>query len=95
MGLELNSKFDAGNFHARGFDGNDKMDHCAHIGLMRDVVKSFLKKRWNGPKGQAAKKVEPAKKNAESTKSALVAPPASSASSKKKKTASKAKPKKK
>ncbi len=95
MGLELNSKFDVGNFHARGFDGNDKMDHCAHIGLMRDVVKSFLKKRWNGPKGQALKKVEPGKKNAEPTKSAAIAPAASSVSSKKKKTAAKAKTKKK
>ncbi len=56
MGLELNGKFDVGNFHARGFDGNDKMDHCAHIGLMRDVMKSWLKKRWNSPKGLGPKK---------------------------------------
>ncbi len=62
MGLELNAKFDAGNFHARGFDGNDKMDHCAHIGLMRDVMKTFIKKRWNSPKGQAAKKATDAAK---------------------------------
>ncbi|MBK6519488.1 MAG: hypothetical protein IPM79_35610 [Polyangiaceae bacterium] len=57
MGLELNAKFDAGNFHARGYDGNDKMDHCAHIGLLRDVFKSHLKPRWKTPKG-LAKKVE-------------------------------------
>jgi hypothetical protein len=56
MGLELNSSFDAGNFHARGFDGNDKMDHCAHIGLLRDVLKSHIKPRWKTPKGFAAKK---------------------------------------
>lgn len=56
MGLELNSTFDAGNFHARGFDGNDKMDHCAHIGLLRDVLKSHIKARWKTPKGFAAKK---------------------------------------
>lgn len=56
MGLELNGKFDVGNFHARGFDGNDKMDHCAHIGLMRDVMKTWLKKRWNSPKGLGPKK---------------------------------------
>ena len=53
---ELNSTFDAGNFHARGFDGNDKMDHCAHIGLLRDVFKSHIKARWKTPKGFAAKK---------------------------------------
>lgn len=56
MGLEINSKYDVGNFHARGFDGNDKMDHCAHIGLMRDVLKSYLKPRWKSPKGFGPKK---------------------------------------
>jgi hypothetical protein len=55
-GLELNSKFDSGNFHMRGYDGNDKMDHCAHIALIRDVMKSFVKTRWKSPKGLAAKK---------------------------------------
>lgn len=52
-GLDLNAKFDAGNFHARGYDGNDKMDHCAHIGLLRDVLKSHIKPRWKSPKGKA------------------------------------------
>ncbi|MFO0553545.1 MAG: hypothetical protein U0271_34505 [Polyangiaceae bacterium] len=56
MGLDLNSKFDSGNFHARGFDGNDKMDHCAHIGLIREVMKAHLKKRWKTPKGFGPKK---------------------------------------
>ncbi|MFO0615111.1 MAG: hypothetical protein U0414_21145 [Polyangiaceae bacterium] len=55
-GMELNSKFDSGNFHMRGYDGNDKMDHCAHIGLIRDVMKQFVKPRWKSPKGLAAKK---------------------------------------
>ena len=43
-------RFDKGNFHMRGYDGNDKMDHCAHIGLIRDVMKSFVKPRWKSPK---------------------------------------------
>ncbi len=51
MGLELNEKWDAGNFHARGYDGNDKMDHCAHLGLLKDVAKTYLKERWKTPKG--------------------------------------------
>ncbi len=55
-GLELNHKFDAGNFHVRGYDGNDKMDHCAHIGLLRDVLKSHIKPRWKSPKGFGPKK---------------------------------------
>jgi hypothetical protein len=55
-GLELNSRFDAGGFHMRGYDGNDKMDHCAHIGLLRDVLKVFVKRRWKSPKGYGPKK---------------------------------------
>lgn len=55
-GLDLNAKFDSGNFHMRGYDGNDKMDHCAHIGLVKDVMKSFVKPRWKTPKGFGAKK---------------------------------------
>jgi hypothetical protein len=51
-GLELNSRFDARGFHVRGFDGNDKMDHCAHIGLVGTIMKSFVKPRWT-PKAQA------------------------------------------
>ncbi len=56
MGLELNSKFDSGNFHVRGYDGNDKMDHCAHLGLLRDILKGQVKPRWKSPKGFGAKK---------------------------------------
>lgn len=70
MGLEMNAKFDAGNFHARGFDGNDKMDHCAHIGLARDILKSHIKPRWKTPKGQKAKaEVKAADKKADKPKS--------------------------
>ncbi len=53
MGLELVSRFSKGNFHVRGFSGNDKMDHCAHIGFYRDVLKVFVKPRWNSPRGFA------------------------------------------
>lgn len=63
MGLELNGRWDSGNFHARGYDGNDKMDHCAHLGLLRDVSKVYLRERWNTPKGfgPKAEKDSPAK----------------------------------
>jgi hypothetical protein len=53
MGLALNSRYSKGNFHVRGYDGNDKMDHCAHIGLLQDVLKVHLKPRWSSPKGRA------------------------------------------
>jgi len=51
MGLELISRFSKGDFHVRGFSGNDKMDHCAHIGFYRDVLKVYIKPRWNSPRG--------------------------------------------
>jgi hypothetical protein len=53
MGLDLNTRFSKGSFHVRGYNGNDKMDHCAHIGLLRDVLKVHVKPRWDSPKGQA------------------------------------------
>lgn len=55
MGLDLISRFDRGNFHVRGYNGNDKMDHCAHIGLLRDVLKVHIKPRWNSPRGRKLK----------------------------------------
>jgi hypothetical protein len=53
MGLELISRFSKGNFHVRGFSGNDKMDHCAHLGFYRDVLSVYIKPRWNSPRGYA------------------------------------------
>jgi hypothetical protein len=53
MGLELISRFDREGFHERGFVGNDKMDHCAHIGLFRDVLKVHIVPRWKSPRGRA------------------------------------------
>jgi hypothetical protein len=53
MGLELISRYSKGEFHVRGFSGNDKMDHCAHIGLFRDVLQVYVKPRWNSPRGRA------------------------------------------
>jgi hypothetical protein len=53
MGLALISRYSRGGFHVRGYSGNDKMDHCAHIGLIRDVLKVHVKARWNSPRGRA------------------------------------------
>ena len=33
-------RFDKGFFHMRGYTGDDKPDHCAHIGLMADIVRA-------------------------------------------------------
>lgn len=37
LGLELVEYFTRGNFHVRGYAGNDKADHCAQLGVLRDV----------------------------------------------------------
>lgn len=47
LGLELISRYSRGTFHMRGFAGNDKMDHCAHLGLYRDVLKVHVLPRWS------------------------------------------------
>jgi LysM repeat protein len=54
LGLRLFERYDRGNYRARGYDGDDKPDHCAHIGLMKDVIKYRLQRRWNTPKGSKA-----------------------------------------
>jgi len=53
MGLELISSYDREGFHERGYRGNDKMDHCAHIGLYAEVLELQVAPRWRTPKGYA------------------------------------------
>jgi hypothetical protein len=50
LGLELITRYTQGNFHVRGYSGNDKLDHCAQLGLYRDVLKIHIKPRWNTPR---------------------------------------------
>jgi hypothetical protein len=45
MGLERITSFSKGNFHVRGFRGNGAADHCAHLGLMRDVLRVHINPR--------------------------------------------------
>jgi len=52
LGLDMVQRYDRGNFHVRGYTGEDKPDHCAHIGLMADIVRVHLEKRWKTPKGR-------------------------------------------
>jgi hypothetical protein len=53
LGLELISLYDRENMHTRGYRGNDKMDHCAHIGLYTEVLNLQVKPRWKSPRGRA------------------------------------------
>lgn len=52
LGLDMYERFDKGNFKMRGYTGNDKPDHCAHIGLMADIMRVHLGGRWKSPKGK-------------------------------------------
>ncbi|APR86775.1 hypothetical protein A7982_12124 [Minicystis rosea] len=52
LGLDMIDRFDKGNFHMRGYTGDDKPDHCAHIGLMAGIVRNQLEPRWKSPKGR-------------------------------------------
>jgi hypothetical protein len=45
LGLELVELFTRGNFHVRGYAGNDKADHCAQLALLRDAF-TALGRRW-------------------------------------------------
>jgi hypothetical protein len=45
VGLELIEYFTRGEFHVRGYAGNDKADHCAQVTLLRDAFKA-LGRRW-------------------------------------------------
>jgi hypothetical protein len=45
LGLELVEFFTRGSFHVRGYAGNDKVDHCAQLALLRDAF-TALGRRW-------------------------------------------------
>ncbi len=49
LGLELISTYQAGQFTVRGFRGNGRLDHCAHFGLLGEVVHGRFQARWGRP----------------------------------------------
>ena len=52
MGLELLDRFDKGGFHMRGYSGGSELDHCAHLGLYRDILKVHVFPRWSAPRAK-------------------------------------------
>ncbi len=46
LGLELISTYSKGEFTVRGFRGGGKLDHCAHFGVLGDVVRGRFLPRW-------------------------------------------------
>lgn len=46
LGLELVEYFSRGNFHVRGYAGNDKPDHCATVATLRSAY-AALGRRWS------------------------------------------------
>jgi len=61
LGLDMIRKFDKGNFHVRGYEGDDKPDHCAHIGLIAGIMKTHLLPRWKTPQTSVTPKAQPMK----------------------------------
>jgi hypothetical protein len=54
MGLERYATYSQGNFHVRGFAGSGASDHCAHLGLMRDVLNVHLQPFWQNTRQSVA-----------------------------------------
>ncbi|HWZ92511.1 MAG TPA: hypothetical protein VNW92_26780 [Polyangiaceae bacterium] len=48
LGLELVEYFTRGDFHVRGYAGNDTADHCAQLAVLRDAY-AALGRRWGSP----------------------------------------------
>ncbi len=47
MGLRLIRGYDDGDFHVEGYAGNGKLDHCAQLGVYREVLREHVAPRWN------------------------------------------------
>jgi hypothetical protein len=60
LGLDMIRKYDKSNFHVRGYDGDDKPDHCAHLGLIAGVMKSHILPRWKTPQTKTNSPKQPA-----------------------------------
>jgi hypothetical protein len=45
-GMEQIYRADAGAFHAMGFKGETAKDHMDHLGLVGDMVRTYVAKRW-------------------------------------------------
>lgn len=60
LGLDMIRKYDKGNFHVRGYDGDDKPDHCAHLGLIAGIMKTHLLTRWKTPQTKTTSPKQPA-----------------------------------
>jgi LysM repeat protein len=57
LGLKLFERYDRRGYHVRGYRGDDKPDHCAHLGLMKDVLKVHINPRWRTPRGKRGRPV--------------------------------------
>jgi hypothetical protein len=52
MGLDLLDRFDKGGFHVRGYAGGSELDHCAHLGLYRDILQVHVLPRWSASRAK-------------------------------------------
>lgn len=72
LGLTMFERYDRGNYHVRGYRGDDKPDHCAHLGLIKDVLKVHVKRRWKSPRGRAGKSASAVARKANTRKGGTV-----------------------
>ncbi len=54
MGLDRITTYSQGNYHVRGFRGSGASDHCAHLGLMTDVINVHLLPSWKATRENVA-----------------------------------------
>jgi hypothetical protein len=48
-GMVLKVSADRGEFHVRGFGGDDKAAHCDHLHAFGDILLPYLRERWEKP----------------------------------------------
>lgn len=48
-GMTLKLSADRGDFHVRGYSGDDKAAHCDHLHAFGDTLLPYLRERWEKP----------------------------------------------
>lgn len=49
LGARLLTTFDGEGMHVRGYEGGDKLAHCAHVALLAEAVRDYLEPVWSTP----------------------------------------------
>ena len=52
LGAKLLSRFDREGVHVRGYAGEDKAAHCAHVDMLAEAVRDYLEPAWGTPEAE-------------------------------------------